>query len=739
MNQSRKTLCLLLLALDFASASATVLQGNADTFVLTAESLEPYVPGYLGNGYFSMVTSQLGTAPTRSYMIKLYDHAADDVPRIAALPAWNEVNFFNGRNWLNDTALEKDRLRSYRQSLNMYDGSLKTSYQWVEDNRATSIEVESFVSRSNPHLAVVKFQMTPHYSGSVQVSLPIRPSKAPHRIPLARIESWKAVGEAAKQAGTTSSYPGHMVVRDQSAKLSKAGGILEVISQADGGTTAVAEIAAVAWPKDLPGLTTNGVVSDELVSIELRFTASADRSYVFYKYIGVVPSFQTPGYVQSARETAEDARARGYSSIFAEHAAAWHDLWKTDVVVEDDSELQTAIHSNLFYLLSSVRAGTEFNIPPMGLSNRSFNGHVFCDAEALMFPTLLALHPEMAKSLVMFRYRTLEAAMLNAQLNGYKGAKYPWEADELGMESTPRGSLAGALEEIVVNGEVALAQWQYYLATGDRDFLASYGYPVIKQVADFWLSRATYSQKNDRYEIKKVLGNEGIPFVNNDTYINGIARKTLECALTASRLLGQPENPQWSKVASKIYIPYDAANQVYPAYDGAPLAKPRIDFQIVSLSYPLELSMTATAKRNTFENALKSIAETDTDGMGFIYQHYYPIVAAELGDSKRIDEWLPANYKRHLRPPFNMFIENYRGGLESVVFLTAAGGFLQQFIYGYSGLRWSEDGLVQKFKPILPTHLKKLTLKNITIRGNKCDVVVENGKLQRITQPEQSR
>lgn len=82
------------------------------------------------------------------------------------------------------------------------------------------------------------------------------------------------------------------------------------------------------------------------------------------------------------------------------------------------------------------------------------------------FPPLVVVHPEIAKSMVMFCYRTLEAAQTNAWLNGYQGAMYPWESDELGQETTPKFAYQNALYEIHVTGDVELAQWQYYLATG---------------------------------------------------------------------------------------------------------------------------------------------------------------------------------------------------------------------------------------------------------------------------------
>ena len=60
----------------------------------------------------------------------------------------------------------------------------------------------------------------------------------------------------------------------------------------------------------------------------------------------------------------------------------------------------------------------------MGLSTDGYYGHVFWDADTFMFPVLMALHPEMAKSTVMFRYRTLDAARRNAKQNGRLGAMY---------------------------------------------------------------------------------------------------------------------------------------------------------------------------------------------------------------------------------------------------------------------------------------------------------------------------
>jgi len=702
--------------------SFAVLPAPDSSFILKTEALKPYSATYLGNGVFSMVSSPLGTSPAPSYMAWVYDHGEGDVPRIAALPAWNEVNVFNGQSWLNDAPLDANTLRSYQQSLDMYQGLLQTRYDWVTGEKSTSVEVEAFVSRSHPNLAAVKLRITPHYSGPVKVMFPLRAWEPPRRLQLARLE--KIEPDPPGTLWPSVWYPGHLAVKDLKAETNPRGAHLWLLSQAEGRPTVVAQAVAVSWPENLPGFTTHIIEADDRASVEMAFQASAERAYTFYKFVGAVSSHQTSAPLEKARETALKAKALGYDSIFTEHAEAWHQLWETDIVVEGDPELQRLIHSMIFYLLCSLREGTDFSIPPMGLSSPGYYGHLFWDADTWMFPALLLMHPDLAKSMVLFRYRTLEAAQANARRNGYQGAMYPWESDELGQETTPQFAYQNALYEIHVTGDVALAQWQYFLATADTQALAQYGYPVIKETADFWSSRATYTSETDRYDIRNVVSvDEGLIGVGNDAYTNTIAKKNLQIAIAASQLLGKEMNPLWEKVSQKLYIPYDAEKQYHPTYENAPPAT--LGSVVPLLSYPLGLPMSDKAKRNNLENAVKRV---DQHGPGVMMSvTFYPIVAAELRDSNLFEALIPKSYRPFLRPPFHVLAETPTS--HSINFLTGAGGFLQQVIFGYTGLRLEEGGLTQRFEPLLPSGIRKLTLKNFTVRGRKYDILVEKNKL----------
>jgi protein-glucosylgalactosylhydroxylysine glucosidase len=63
---------------------------------------------------------------------------------------------------------------------------------------------------------------------------------------------------------------------------------------------------------------------------------------------------------------------------------------------------------------------------------------------------------------------------------------------------------------------------------------------------------------------------------------------------------------------------------------------------------------------------------------------------------------------------------------DAVNFVTGAGGFLQQVIYGYTGLRLGESGLEPAFPPLLPSRITRLVLRNAHNRGKRYDIVVDS-------------
>jgi len=171
---------------------------------------------------------------------------------------------------------------------------------------------------------------------------------------------------------------------------------------------------------------------------------------------------------------ARTARQTGFDRLLDGHRAAWNLLWQADVLIEGDPKAQQALHSDLYYLLSNSTVDTAWPVEACALTP-NYAGHAFWDSDSWVFPALLLLHPERAKPIVMFRHRTMQPARERALQYGVKGTMYPWESDpETGVDHTPYFAY-GVFREIHVNADIAIAQWQYYLATGDESWLKNYG------------------------------------------------------------------------------------------------------------------------------------------------------------------------------------------------------------------------------------------------------------------------
>ena len=267
---------------------------------------------------------------------------------------------------------------------------------------------------------------------------------------------------------------------------------------------------------------------------------------------------------------------------------------ESDIVVEGDTQSQQDIRFALYHLYSFAREGTAYSLSPMGLSGLGYNGHVFWDTELWMYPPLLVLHPEIAKSLLEYRYQRLEAAKQNAFSHGYKGAMFPWESSDAGTEDTPVWALTGPFQHHIT-GCVGWAFWKYYQVTKDKIWLRERGYPVLKEVADFWASRVERKGPG-RYEINNVIGaNEWQENIDNNAFTNAMAISVLRYATLAAKELGLRADPEWEHVASNIPILKfpDGTTKENPTYNGEEIKQADVNL----LSFPLDFIARPVANR----------------------------------------------------------------------------------------------------------------------------------------------
>ena len=724
---------LLFAALAAASAAHA---GSDPSFQLTASSdhFGSYFPSYLANGYFSTMTSPRGTEPARAYMVAFMDYDKRDISRPAAIPGWNEIDYNPGGGWINATRLDQKIFADYAQTLDMYDGTLTTHYRFDYANKSTDVKVTTFVSQADNHLAATQFSITPHFDGSVELTFPIRLwSEYQPRLPIGSMTGDQMIAAVIASGQNLDNKP--IPTPDRAAVWYP--GYTEVLSS-DGDTKtltlwlngrakqglSMAEAAAVDLPKTLDIQSVKLEKTSNLLSLHVTAKVKQGTTYTFTKYLAASRQ-DWGGDARADVALATQARATGFDKLLSRHQAAWHELWRSDIVVDGDPAVQKAVHSDLYYLLSNSTVGTAW---PMGACalTPNYAGHAFWDSDSWVFPALLLLHPERAKPIVMFRHRTMQPARERAIQYGAKGTMYPWESDpQTGVDNTPHFAY-GVYREIHVNADIAIAQWQYYLASGDDAWLKQYGWPVIREIAQFWASRVTYNQAADRYEIMHVTSpDEAYDDVPNDSFTNAAARKALQIAIEAAKKVGEPADPQWLTIASKMYIPFLDKEQRHLDFD-ASVPHDKITWMGSSLAwlmYPnLDLPMSETVRRNDFDFQLHEL-KVHGDDPNEMMMVMLAVGASELGDAKSAGDWIERNLVGFLKPPFNVRTETVANNAGYI--LATSAGFLQSMVYGLTGLRIDDKGLDAAYAPTLPPNWKSLTLKRVNFQGKQYDITVE--------------
>jgi trehalose/maltose hydrolase-like predicted phosphorylase len=125
------------------------------------------------------------------------------------------------------------------------------------------------------------------------------------------------------------------------------GGLLSMTSRPEGGSATVAQAAAAIWPATLPNVTARTDTSDSAIVVEVAFDASSGTTYTFDKIVSVESSQDAPDPLARALRAVDRARARGFDGLSREHVAASHALWKTDIRIDGDPELQRTVHAVL--------------------------------------------------------------------------------------------------------------------------------------------------------------------------------------------------------------------------------------------------------------------------------------------------------------------------------------------------------------------------------------------------------
>lgn len=665
-------------------------------------------------------------------------------------------------------SLTQENTEKYSRTLNLRTGEVKRNVTWKNpDGETVKLCFRRFVSAENVHLIGNVIEITP-ISGDVKVNVvsgidgQVTNSGAQHFTETAK----RAYDETYLEftAVTTES---NVSVSVHTAHRILSGG-KEI--RPDGGR--IGDDRRKIYSRyDLT------VKKGETVRIEKISTVHSTRDL---EYAGLSEEEALEKLSKDGLELVKTALKSGYDKLFSESSAAWDKFWENqDIKIESSNDFdQLAIRFALYHLEIMTRKGDgRVGIAAKGLSGEGYKGHSFWDTETFIFPYFQMARPETARTLLEYRYRGLYGARLKAKENGFEGAQYPWESAWISdgevtpwvvgvnvHTGEPMYCLTGKIE-LHITADIIYALWQYYISTGDAEFMESCGYEMILETARFWNSRLEWVAEHDRYEIRDVIGpDEYQEHVDNNAYTNHLAKYNMDLAVKVIDLL-EAEKPELAKKLSaivdlkalkasleeklpKMYLPQpDSETDIIPQFDGyfdlkyidltpyktAPVVgtifhdysnEELQDYQaakqadIVELLYQLEDMVSLDVKRkNYFYYEERTLHDSS------LSKAIHSVTACDLGLSKEAyDMFLKA-----AATDLGQEMRSSNAGIHSA----NMGGIWQDVVMGFGGVRISHGKL--RINPKLPEGWEKLTYpvywkgSRLEVTADRQSICIDNG------------
>ncbi|MBD3393298.1 MAG: beta-phosphoglucomutase, partial [Chitinivibrionales bacterium] len=414
-------------------------------------------------------------------------------------PNWLLTEFaIDGKKFESPLAME---ILSFEQNLNMRDAVLDRILT-VKDKkgRITRIETQRFASMDNPHYAALRYTLIPqNYDATITVRAALDGNIVNDGVARYRNLSnrhLEPVGSGEVDGGIflhVETNQSHVqIVMCAKTRLRRTGTPLETQEKT--------------------------VAKQGYIERQITFKAERDSAYTLEKLVSISTSRDehTASAFDAARALA--SRVSSYRKLFAVHRAAWLSLWdRVDVVIEGDAFAQKVTRLHIYHLLCTAsphNASIDAGIPARGLHGEAYRGHIFWDS-VFILPFFYRRIPEIARALLVYRYRRLDAARNYARENGYEGAMYPWQTSDDGQEETQvihYNPVSGKWDPDLscrqrhVSIAIFYNIWEYYNYTGDTDFIHRYGAEMLLEIARFWASITTLDQDDQRYHIEGVMG-----------------------------------------------------------------------------------------------------------------------------------------------------------------------------------------------------------------------------------------
>ncbi len=566
-------------------------------WILSEASFDPTALGKaeanlcLGNGYLGLrsATEEHYPGETRDLLVAgTFDRFSPE--EVTELPNAADVTHIELTLAGERFDLTQGEILSYARSLNLRTGLLSRDVVWRSPKgRRCTLHFERIVSLRRLHTIALRVSLTPEEDCAVVVRSGI---------------DGRMTNDGSQHftEGQTRSYDDKTVL--QFCPRTLQSDIRFVLS--------TVHRFALAGQEVEPGRSLS--IVRRRMETAFSQNVGAGQTFVMEKYATVFTSrdleaegltteqLQALGLEQLRRDAAE-----GFDRLAAESAAAWAEkVWdRAPIEIDGPAFDQFMIRFAQYHMqLMTPTHDRRMNIGAKGLSGEGYKGHTFWDTEIFLLPYFIFCMPEVARSLEEYRYLSLPGAHAKAKHNGYEGAQFPWEGawrddGEVTPEYMGTDIVTGQLIkvwsgfiEIHITADVAFGVWQYYVCTGDQDYMDRCGYELIFDCAKFWLSRLEPGEDGLLHMNDVVGPDEYKEHVNDNAFTNYMARWNMQKAVEYAQLLQKEKPalyaaldeklglaallPQWIETLPRIFLTLPNDQNVLPQ-DATYLTLPDID------------------------------------------------------------------------------------------------------------------------------------------------------------------
>ena len=265
---------------------------------------------------------------------------------------------------------------------------------------------------------------------------------------------------------------------------------------------------------------------------------------------------------------------KGIDNIRAIHIRSWAQLWKTDISIigksgitsGDEAKLNTLkrhIKMSMYKLFSASRETVYIG----GIENYGMidiTGNLLMIGDLFAIPSLLLLRPNLARSLLDYRYTTLPLAKQLAAGYGFRGAKYPYQTEQTGYKNSLYWNTQSNLT-FFNTALISINIWNYFRRTKDKEWLKEIGYPVLKENANFFvdnisgIDEATVEscRSTTVYDLNlnNVVSLNGFESEKNNAFTNNLVRLALKAAIEDSYELAYGVPDDWKVGRNWLPVP----------------------------------------------------------------------------------------------------------------------------------------------------------------------------------------